>query len=138
MAPAVGGVLETAIWVKDMERAAQFYQGLFGFEPLVRDARICALHVPGPQVLLLFLEGASTKPIALPGGVIPPFEGRAESHLAFSVTLDDLARWEAWLQEKGIAIESRVKWERGGQSIYFRDPDSNLVELVTRGTWAVF
>jgi catechol 2,3-dioxygenase-like lactoylglutathione lyase family enzyme len=37
-----------------------------------------------------------------------------------------------------VNIESRVKWPRGGESIYFRDPDDHLVELVTPGTWAIY
>jgi hypothetical protein len=32
-------------------------------------------------------------------------------------------------------MESRVKWEAGGESIYFRDPDEHLVELATPGIW---
>ena len=35
----------------------------------------------------------------------------------------------------GIAIESRVTWERGGVSLYFRDPDGRSVELATPGLW---
>ena|SRR5258708_4406456 len=37
------------------------------------------------------------------------------------------------LEENGIAIESKVRWERGGQSLYFGDPDGNLLELATPG-----
>jgi catechol 2,3-dioxygenase-like lactoylglutathione lyase family enzyme len=28
-----------------------------------------------------------------------------------------------------------VRWPRGGESIYFRDPDGHLVELATPGLW---
>ena len=31
-----------------------------------------------------------------------------------------------------------MNWERGGQSIYFRDPDGHLVELATPGIWAIY
>ena len=37
------------------------------------------------------------------------------------------------LPTEGIAIEGRTKWPRGGESIYFRDPDGHLVELATPG-----
>jgi len=49
-----------------------------------------------------------------------------------------LEAWEKHLEENGIAIESKVRWERGGQSLYFRDPDGNLVELATPGLWATY
>ncbi len=44
----------------------------------------------------------------------------------------------ARLQEHGIAIESRVRWELGGESLYFRDPDQNVVELATPGIWPIY
>jgi len=28
-----------------------------------------------------------------------------------------------------------MSWPHGGQSIFLRDPDGQLVELLTRGTW---
>jgi catechol 2,3-dioxygenase-like lactoylglutathione lyase family enzyme len=46
-----------------------------------------------------------------------------------------LGAWEQRLADAGIAIESRVRWGLGGESLYFRDPDNHLVELATPGTW---
>ena len=45
---------------------------------------------------------------------------------------------ELWLAENGIAVEERRKWDRGGQSVYFRDPDRHLVEIATPGVWSVY
>jgi catechol 2,3-dioxygenase-like lactoylglutathione lyase family enzyme len=39
------------------------------------------------------------------------------------------------LKSRGIAIEEVKQWERGGKSLYFRDPDGHLLELVTPGCW---
>jgi catechol 2,3-dioxygenase-like lactoylglutathione lyase family enzyme len=50
----------------------------------------------------------------------------------------DLAAWEERLAQNAIAIESRISWPRGGHSIYFRDPDGHLVELITPGCWTIF
>ena len=58
-------------------------------------------------------------------GVAPHILHLAVDHVA------DLTDWEARLAELGIAVESRVKWEGGGLSIYFRDPDGGSVELAT-------
>ncbi len=52
--PRTSGVLETSLYVADLDRSCEFYQRVFGFERFVHDGRMCALGVPGGQVLLLF------------------------------------------------------------------------------------
>jgi catechol 2,3-dioxygenase-like lactoylglutathione lyase family enzyme len=136
--PSVGGVLETALYVQDVGRAAEFYRNLFGFSLLFSDDRMAALGVAGRQVLLLFRKGASASPISTAGGTIPPHDGQGSSHLAFAIRAEELGPWEQLLAERRIAIESVVTWPRGGRSLYFRDPDGHLVELATPGTWAVY
>ena len=134
-APRVTGILETCLHVEDVERSARFYESLFGFRRIGSDGRFCALDVPGQNVLLLFRRGGTSEPVATSGGVIPPHDGAGALHFAFAVPAGDLPLWEQRLAEAGIALESRVHWERGGQSIYFRDPDHHLVELATPGIW---
>ncbi|HLN27207.1 MAG TPA: VOC family protein [Gemmataceae bacterium] len=136
--PRVNGVLETALYVKELERSREFYRDLFELEVLAADDRFTALSVAGKQVLLLFREGASRAPIATPTGIIPPHDGSGQTHFAFSISTADLAFWEQRLGEKGISIESKMQWTRGGISIYFRDPDGHLVELATPGIWAIY
>ena len=134
----VTGVLETSLYVDDVQRAAGFYQRLFGFDKLVGDDRFCALDVVGKQVLLLFKKGGTREPVVLPGGVLPPHDGSGTTHLAFSIPAADFVAWETRLAEQAIAIESRVSWPRGGRSIYFRDHDGHLLELITPGCWATY
>jgi len=134
----VTGILETALHVEDVPRSREFYQNIFGFPVLQGDDRFCALNVADKQVLLLFKKDGSTEPIAVPGGIIPPHGGDGKLHFAFSIPAADLSAWEARLGDHGVAIESRVHWERGGDSIYFRDPDGHLAELVTPGIWAIY
>jgi catechol 2,3-dioxygenase-like lactoylglutathione lyase family enzyme len=136
--PSVNAVLETSLYVADLERAVRFYQDLFGFDVLNADERFCALHVAGQQVLLLFRKGLSDKPSVVPGGVIPGHDGNGRLHLAFAIAAADLAAWEEQLRQQGIAVEGTVVWPRGGTSLYFRDPDGHLLELVTPGVWRVY
>ncbi|HEX5133053.1 MAG TPA: VOC family protein [Candidatus Krumholzibacteria bacterium] len=138
MNPAVGGILETALYVDDVARSAEFYTALFGFPTLIASDRIVALDVAGRDVLLLFKRGATTQPIPLEDGFIPPHDAGGNIHLAFSVALESLPDWEARLAGRGVAVESRHRWPRGGTSVYFRDPDGHLVELVTPGCWATY
>lgn len=138
LAPAVTGVIETSIYVDDLPRAVAFYQKLFAFPVLQQDHRFCAFDVGGRCVLLLFLRGASTEPMNLPGGTIAPHDGQGPLHLAFSIPADSEAAWETRLREAGVVIESTVSWPRGGRSLYFRDPDGHAVELLTPGVWDTY
>lgn len=131
----ITGVVETAISVTDVAASARFYQGLFGFETLIEDPRICALNVAPGHVFLIFLRGGSLQPIELPGGVVPGHDSRGQQHFAFGIATQDFDGWCSKLQEKNIAIESIVNWPLGGRSIYFRDPDDHAVELITPGVW---
>jgi catechol 2,3-dioxygenase-like lactoylglutathione lyase family enzyme len=89
-------------------------------------------------VLLLFLRGASLQSIEVPGaGTIPGHDGSGELHLAFAISNKDLTHWRAWLNQQDIPIEAEIHWERGGHSLYCRDPDGHLLELVTPGVWAI-
>jgi catechol 2,3-dioxygenase-like lactoylglutathione lyase family enzyme len=131
----VAHILETSLYVADLDRSQQFYEALFGFPVFMRDRRMCALGVPGAQVLLLFRRGGSLAPSPAPGGTIPPHDGQGNLHLCFAIPEDTLAAWEERLAAAGIAVESRVRWPRGGTSLYFRDPDGHSLEVATPGLW---
>jgi catechol 2,3-dioxygenase-like lactoylglutathione lyase family enzyme len=133
--PRVTRVLETCLHVEDVERSARFYEDLFGFKRMVYDGRFCAFDVAKGSVLLLFRRGGTLEPVKVPGGIIPPHDGSGHMHFAFAIPPEDLTPWIERLKNAGIAIESRVHWEPGGESIYFRDPDEHLVELATPGIW---
>lgn len=133
----VSGILETALYVANPALAADFYRSLFGFKTLLESDRLIALNVAGRDVLLLFRAGSTGEPFATPGGVIPPHGGSGPDHLAFSIAATDVEPWKARLQTAGIAIESVVDWPGGAHSIYFRDLDNNLVELITPRFWAL-
>lgn len=48
---------------------------------------------------------------------------------------------EAAAREKGVALESQVHCgddRPQGDSLYFRDPDGHLVELITPGCWPIY
>jgi catechol 2,3-dioxygenase-like lactoylglutathione lyase family enzyme len=136
--PVIGRILETSLYVDDLPRSIDFYQRVFGFERLLADERFCAFNVSSQQVLLLFVKRGTTQPITIPGGIIPPHDGEGQMHVAFTIAKEEEAAWSAQLQAAGIVIESRVAWPRGGFSLYFRDPDGHLLELVTPGCWEIY
>jgi catechol 2,3-dioxygenase-like lactoylglutathione lyase family enzyme len=136
--PKLDGILETAIHAADMERARAFYEDTLGLEPIYADERLSAYAVAGHDVLLVFKKGATGKTVNLPSGTIPGHGGDGQLHVAFAIGKDELDRWEKHLAERGVAIEGRNDWSRGGRSIYFRDPDGHLLELATPGLWSVY
>jgi len=134
-------VLETALYVEDVNRAVEFYQRVLGLSVLAKSGepeRLAAMDVGGKHVLLLFKSGETWKDVNLPGGRIPGFDGKGNGHTAFPIDASEWETWEKQLAANGIAIESTVEWERGGRSLYFRDPDGNLLELATPGVWPTY
>jgi catechol 2,3-dioxygenase-like lactoylglutathione lyase family enzyme len=136
--PNLGRVLETCLYADDLDRAARFYENVLGLPVMTADSRFRAYDVGGCSVLLIFRRGATLETVRMPGGTIPPHDGHGELHIAFAVTADELPDWEKRLAAHGVAIEGRTKWTRGGESIYFRDPDRHLVEFATPGLWAIY
>jgi catechol-2,3-dioxygenase len=136
--PKLDHVLETALYVDDLGRAAGFYADILGLAPLYADERLRAFAVGGRSVLLLFRRGASLETMRMPGGTIPPHDGSGPLHVAFAIAADELAQWEERLRMHRIAIEGRTDWPRGGRSIYFRDPDGHLLEIATPGLWSIY
>ncbi len=134
--PRLSGVLETALYVADLGRSRTFYERVFGFQPMLADHRMVALAVPGEAVLLLFRRGGSAQPSETPFGTIPAHDGQGTLHLAFRIPVASLGDWERHLVAQGVEIESRITWERGGTSLYLRDPDGHSIEVATPGLWA--
>ena len=136
--PSLTGVIETALYVDDLDRAARFYEDLLNLTRIEGDHRFLAYSVARRNVLLLFKRGASNCVTKMPGGTIGPHDGSGPLHVAFSVPAEELTEWEKILAAHDMPIESRIQWPRGGTSIYFRDPDQNLVELATPGLWSIY
>jgi catechol 2,3-dioxygenase-like lactoylglutathione lyase family enzyme len=126
---AVGGVLETSLYVSDVARSREFYERVFGFRAVATGERLTAMAIAPGQVLLLCLKGAST------GLGSVAHDGAGQLHLAFAIPAVELEQWAARLAERQIAVVQRRTWERGGTSLFFRDPDGHLLELATPGVW---
>ena len=137
MTPRVRRVLETALDCDDLPRSAVFYTTLLGVTPMLETERLVAIDAGEGTVLLLFQKGGASS-VTLPGGRVPAHDAGGAGHFAFAIDTADVALWETRLAALGIPIESRVTWERGGLSLYFRDPDNRLVELATPGLWPCY
>ena len=127
--------METCLHVEDLNRSRKFYSDLFGYPVMKFDERFCAFDVGNSQVLLLFVRGSDPEGTVLPFGTIPAHGTSGHSHLGFGIPSASMSAWRERLEEKGVPIESSLTWPDGGASIYFRDPDDHLLELLTPGVW---
>jgi len=131
------GILETPLYVGDLARACAFYERLFELRLLLQEEHFCAYEVTGCPVLLLFERGSFLDTQKLPGGNIPPHDGGGHLHVAFGVETEQFHAWEVRLSEQGIRVEGRMNWPHGGRSLFFRDPDGHLLELLEEGSWPI-
>jgi catechol 2,3-dioxygenase-like lactoylglutathione lyase family enzyme len=131
-------ILETCLDVSDVPRARAFYSDLFGFEVMKADERFCAFRVAQQQVLILFRRGSDATGTTLPFGFIPAHGTTGSGHLGFSIPKERLTAWRQRLARHGVAVESSFTWPTGGISLYFRDPDGHLLELLTPGVWPIY
>jgi catechol 2,3-dioxygenase-like lactoylglutathione lyase family enzyme len=133
--PQIRRVLETSIYCRELAVCRQFYQELLGGAPMLEGPRLVAFDAGEGTVLLLFQRGQTERPLATPGGEVPGHGTQGPSHVAFAIERGAVDDWSARLAQLGVALESRVHWAGGGESLYFRDPGGNSLELVTPGTW---
>jgi catechol 2,3-dioxygenase-like lactoylglutathione lyase family enzyme len=127
-------ILETCLYVEDLEAAEEFYQRVLG---LVAFSRVKGRHVffrCGQSVFLLFNPTRTIKP---EGDIPVPTHGApGPGHVSFAMQPADIPAWREHLRQNNVAIEAEITWPSGGYSIYFRDPTGNSVELATPQTWA--
>jgi catechol 2,3-dioxygenase-like lactoylglutathione lyase family enzyme len=129
----IQAIIETAIYVDDLDKAEAFYKAVLGLPVLARErGRHVFFQVGGRNVLLAFLPDATLK-----GDPLPAHGAKGPGHFALGVEAVTLDAWRQKLRENGVVIEKEVDWPAGGQSVYFRDPAGNLVELVTPGIWGL-
>lgn len=125
-------VLETSLYVDDLEKAEQFYAEVLGLKFVSRQPGRHAFFRCGDRMVLLFDPNASQQ-----GDHFPPHGAIGAGHLAFGVTEISLVDWREWLEQRNVAIEKVIDWPGGGRSLYFRDPAGNSLELATPRIWGI-
>lgn len=129
---ALGGIDHVAITVADLDATCTFYERLFG-------AEIMNGYAPGgrPAVRVLRLGGGARLSVHQYGNGVDlvarcPMPGSADICFRWSGTIVQAA---AHLAEHEVAIVDgpsprQTLDGRRAQSLYFRDPDGNLIELM--------
>lgn len=125
-------VLETILYVDDLEAAERFYGGPLGLALNSRKEGLFAFFRIGDAMLLLFEPGASRRSRG-----VPAHGAEGPGHACFAVAEDELDGWKGRLEAAGVAIEHEQDWPRGGRSFYFRDPAGNSLEIATPRIWGL-
>jgi len=125
-------VVETAMYVDDLDAAEDFYQRILGLKVIAKkEGRHVFFQVADSNVLLAFNPNTTRFEKDTPHGATGP------GHFALGVEMQSLHDWRNHLVAHGVVIEAEVEWPPGGKSIYLRDPAGNSVELVTPGVWGL-
>ena len=125
-------VLETILYVDDLDAAERFYGEVLGLELDSRKDGLFVFFRCGAGMLLLFEPEAATT-----GRNVPAHGARGPGHACFAVAEDALPAWQARLAAAGVAVEQEMTWPRGARSFYFRDPAGNSLELATPRIWGL-
>jgi catechol 2,3-dioxygenase-like lactoylglutathione lyase family enzyme len=127
----LNGVLETCLYVDDLAAAEQFYGSVLGLPVVGRQVGRHVFFRCGDQMLLIF----DPRGVGRADSETPGHGAHGMSHIAFRVNLEDLDAWRRHLTNHHVAIEKVVDWPQGGQSVYFRDPAGNSLELAPTMIW---
>jgi len=138
MRPPLDGILETPVYVDDMEAAHAFYQDVLGLKRMVKGERLYAYDAGPAQTLLVFHRGHTGEDVETPGGVVPGHDTSGHGHFAFRIPAEQIEAWRVYLAGKEVVVISEVTWPAGGTSLYFRDPDGNVLELAAAPLWPNF
>jgi catechol 2,3-dioxygenase-like lactoylglutathione lyase family enzyme len=126
----ISRIKETCIYISNLHRTKEFYHVKLGL-PLI--SLVENRHVffrAGESVLLCFIAEQTKQEKEL-----PPHGAKGIIHFAFEVDRQEYSKAVDQLREANITILQEHTWQSGLHSVYFADPDSNLVEIIEQGLW---
>jgi glyoxylase I family protein len=117
--------------VRDLERSIEFFNRVLGCEVVKRrdDLGLVHLRAGASMIDLISVDG----PIGSKGGAAPGKEGKNLDHLCLRIEPFDEAAILHHLEKYGLPRSDQAQINFGaegdGPSVYFLDPDENLIEL---------
>jgi catechol 2,3-dioxygenase-like lactoylglutathione lyase family enzyme len=116
--------------VSDWERSNAFYRDVLGVEVVEIEYGRVAYALPGDQRLNVHGPGSTPHPCA----AVPVRPGNSDLCFVWEGAADEAV---AHLEQRGVAVElgpvARAGARGAGTSVYFRDPDGSLLELISYG-----
>ncbi|MGI9524009.1 MAG: VOC family protein [Hyphomicrobiaceae bacterium] len=131
------GILESTLYVDDLEAAQDFYSRVLGLEPFAMVEKRHIFYKCGEQVFLLF-DPRSTRVTDPRAPIVVPVHGAiGAGHICFRATAVEIELWRIALETNSVEIEADFEWPQGGRSIYFRDPAGNSLEFAEPRIWGL-
>ena len=130
--PKLDRILETVLYVDDLDAAERFYGDVLGLALDSRKDGVFVFFKLGNSMLLLFRAEAVRA-----GNSVPAHGASGPGHVCFAVAEAELNEWRDRLAGGGIVIEHDQAWPRGSHSFYFRDPTGNSLEIASPLIWGL-
>ncbi|WP_323764237.1 VOC family protein [Marinovum sp.] len=134
--PAIAGVLEAALYARDLDAAESFYHGVLAMEVVLRLPGRHVFFRAGETILLVFNPEETARPSQNPKMPVPAHGARGPGHVCFRASRTEIARWRAHVTAQDIAIDAEFDWPNGARSLYIRDPAGNSVEFAEPHLWS--
>lgn len=142
MPPKLGQIVEVVLYTSNVGKLSAWYKDVFDLEPFEESPFLVGYNLPNDTLLLIFDRTKTTEDRPIEGaGTIPKHgcETGLGQHISFAcVGPEEMDEWEAHFKNKGVEITGTMKWERGGRSIYVKDWEGHVIEIMTRGVWKVY
>jgi catechol 2,3-dioxygenase-like lactoylglutathione lyase family enzyme len=129
----VKGLGEVSIRVNNLDAMHKFYEEVVGLEVLSRDEsfvffKIAAGYAGHSQILALF--SATNRGFIETKSLQLSPEGTTLHHIALNISLEDYESEKRRLEGLGLAVEATEHAWLHVRSLYFADPERNLLEFV--------
>ncbi|KAH8892385.1 putative glyoxalase family protein [Thozetella sp. PMI_491] len=141
MPPKLGQIVESILYTSDTTKLAEWYKDVMGLKPFIELPAVVGFNLPNNTLLLLFDRARVTEDRVVPGGMIPKHGSPIGlgQHIAFACSgPEELKEWTDHFREKNVTILAETTWEKGGKSVYVKDWEGHVIEVMTTGVWEVY
>ena len=129
-------ILETALYVDDLDATEAFYGGFLRLERISRIGDRHVFYHCGDGVLLIFNPDETEKQASNPQLPVPVHGSRGVGHACFGAPATEFDVIRQALETAGVTIEADFRWPGSeARSIYVSDPAGNSIEFAEPRLW---